>query len=269
MGGPSPGASVRMDLKLNGRKALVTGASKGIGAACAEALAQEGCAVVLVARDGEALNAVKARIQAAGCPIGIEALDLSDSRNVDRLAEAHPDVDILVNNAGAIPAGRLHEIDEEAWRRAWDLKVFGYVNMCRRFYGTMQARGGGTIVNIIGSAGKRVDSSYIAGSMGNAALIAFTEALGSTCAADGIRVVGINPGPIATERHETIFRRRAELKYGDPDRWQELLAALPFGRAGLPEEIGAMAAFLASSRSGYTSGDVITIDGGAINRRAS
>lgn len=142
MGGPSPGASVRMDLKLNGRKALVTGASKGIGAACAEALAQEGCAVVLVARDGEALNAVKARIQAAGCPIGIEALDLSDSRNVDRLAEAHPDVDILVNNAGAIPAGRLHEIDEEAWRRAWDLKVFGYVNMCRRFYGTMQARGG-------------------------------------------------------------------------------------------------------------------------------
>ena len=74
---------------------------------------------------------------------------------------------------------------------------------------------------------------------------------------------------MATERHDTIFRRRAELKLGDADRWQDLLAALPFGRAGLPEEIGDMAAFLASSRSGYTSGDVITVDGGAVNRRAT
>ncbi len=256
-------------LKLNGRKALVTGASKGIGAACAEALAKEGCTVVLVARDAAALEKVRARLLTFGNPVLVEALDLSESGNVDRLASSHVDVDIVVNNAGAIPAGRLHEIDEATWRRAWDLKVFGYVNMCRRFYAAMQRRGHGTIVNIIGSAGKRVDSSYIAGSMGNAALIAFTEALGSTSAADGIRVVGINPGPIATERHETIFRRRAGERFGDADRWQELLAALPFGRAGLPEEIGAMAAFLASDRSGYTSGDVITIDGGAINRRAT
>ena len=259
-----------MNLKLNGRKALVTGASKGIGAACAEALAREGCTLVLVARDLDALSAVQRRLRLHpfSGTVSVSALDLSDSRNVDDLAELHPDVDILVNNAGAIPAGALDEIDEATWRKAWDLKVFGYVNMCRRFYASMKQRQGGAIVNIIGSAGKRVDSTYIAGSMGNAALIAFTEALGSTSSADGIRVVGINPGPVATERHETIFRRRAAQSLGDPDRWLELLPKLPFGRAGLPEEIGAMAAFLASDVSGYTSGEVITIDGGAVNRRS-
>ena len=105
--------------------------------------------------------------------------------------------------------------------------------------------------------------------MGNASLIAFTQALGSASAADGIRVVGINPGPIATERHEMIFRRRAAETLGDAERWRELLGRLPFGRAGLPEEVGAMAAFLASDVSGYTSGEVVTIDGGAVYRRAS
>ena len=258
-----------MDLKLIGRKALVTGASKGIGAACAESLAREGCHVVLVARDAEALAAVQRRLLSFGTDIDVEAVDLGDSAGVTSLAARHPEVDILVNNAGAIPAGRLHEVDEVTWRRAWDLKVFGYINMTRRFYASMQAREGGAIVNIIGSAGKRVDAGYIAGSMGNAALIAFTQALGSASAADGIRVVGINPGPIATERHEMIFRRRAADTLGDAERWRELLGRLPFGRAGLPEEIGAMAAFLASGVSGYTSGEVVTIDGGAVYRRAS
>lgn len=258
-----------MELKLSGRKALVTGASKGIGAACAESLAREGCDVVLVARDAEALAAVQHRLQSFGTTIAVAAMDLSDSANVSSLATLHPEIDILVNNAGAIPAGRLLEIDEATWRRAWDLKVFGYINMTRCFYAAMQARRGGAIVNIIGSAGKRVDATYIAGSMGNASLIAFTQALGSASAADGIRVVGINPGPIATERHEMIFRRRAAETLGDAERWRELLGRLPFGRAGLPEEVGAMAAFLASDVSGYTSGEVVTIDGGAVYRRAS
>ena len=257
-----------MDLKLTGRKAMVTGASKGIGAACAESLAREGCSVVLVARNEQALGGVQARLSAHGHPVSIAAGDLSDSGTIDRLAEEHGDLDILVNNAGAIPAGSLGEIDEATWRAAWDLKVFGYINMCRRFYAAMRGRGHGVIINIIGSAGKRVDSSYIAGSTGNAALIGFTKALGSTSTADGIRVVGINPGPIATERHEMIFRRRAAQAFGDPERWKEMLNALPFGRAGLPEEIGAMAAFLASDVSGYTSGDVVTIDGGVVHRRA-
>ena len=90
------------------------------------------------------------------------------ARNVDRLAALHPDIDILVNNAGAIPGGDLQEIDEARWREAWDLKVFGYINMCRRFYALMKQRGRGVIINILGMAGEKMDAGYIAGSTGNA-----------------------------------------------------------------------------------------------------
>ena len=166
-----------MDLKLRGRSALITGASKGIGLAVAEQLAIEGCGVILVARSATDLQQAAEQIAGHGAPVSFEAADLSDGGAVDRIAERHGHVDILVNNAGAIPAGRLDEIDEVRWRAAWDLKVFGYINMTRRFYAAMKARGKGTIVNIVGAAGERVDAGYIAGSSGNAALIAFTRAL--------------------------------------------------------------------------------------------
>ena len=112
----------------------------------------------------------------------------------------HPDIDILVNNAGAIPGGNLQEIDEARWREAWDLKVFGYINMCRRFYALMQQRRSGVIINILGMAGERMDAGYIAGSTGNAGLMAFTRTLGGAASAYNLRVVGINPGAIATDR---------------------------------------------------------------------
>ncbi|GAC1339051.1 MAG: SDR family oxidoreductase [Acetobacteraceae bacterium] len=251
-----------MDLGLRGRTALVTGASKGIGFAVAESLAKEGCAVTLVARSATDLERAAARITGHGTPVMFEAADLSDSRAVDGLAERHGLVDILINNAGAIPGGRLHEIDEPTWRAAWDLKVFGYINMTRRFYAAMKARGRGTIINIVGAAGERVDAGYIAGSSGNAALIAFTRALGGSSAADGIRVTGINPGPVLTERLETLLKARAVETHGSSDRWREFLSNLPFGRAAAPEEIGALAAFLASDLSGYTTGSMFTVDGG-------
>jgi NAD(P)-dependent dehydrogenase (short-subunit alcohol dehydrogenase family) len=178
----------------------------------------------------------------------------------------HPDIDILVNNAGAIPGGNLQEIDEAQWREAWDLKVYGYINMCRRFYAVMKQRGRGVIINILGMAGERMDAGYIAGSTGNAGLMAFTKTLGGAASADNLRVVGINPGAIATERLVTIMKKRAQDRLGDADRWEELMKPLPFGRAGTSEEIGWMVAFLASDRSAYTSGTIITIDGGAANR---
>ena len=251
-----------MDLGLRGRTAVVTGGSKGIGFACADTLLREGCAVTLVARSDADLQLARAKLEPHGVPVAAIALDLSDSANVDRLAERCGTADILVNNAGAIPAGRLHEVDEARWRAAWDLKVFGYINLTRRFYALMKARGHGTIVNVIGAAGERVDAGYIAGSSGNASLIAFTRALGGASAADNIRVVGVNPGPVLTDRLETLLRYRATEAHGAPDRWREFLAHLPFGRAATPDEIGAIVAFLASERSGYTSGCTITVDGG-------
>jgi NAD(P)-dependent dehydrogenase (short-subunit alcohol dehydrogenase family) len=256
-----------MDLNLRGRTALITGASKGIGLASAECLAAEGVNIILVARTRTDLDAARERIAARhNIAVQVHAYDLSDSRNVDRLAAEHPDIDVLVNNAGAIPGGDLQAIDEQRWRDAWDLKVFGYINMCRRFYADMKSRGRGVIINILGMAGEKMDRGYIAGSTGNAALMAFTKALGGSAGDDGLRVVGINPGAVATDRLITLMQGRSKDRFGDENRWQELMQPLPMGRAGKPAEIGAMVAFLASDLSAYTSGTIITIDGGAANR---
>ena len=254
-----------MDLNLRGRTALITGASKGIGFATATTLADEGCNYP-VSRRAADLATARQKIAARISLGGNYALDISQSASIKQLAAEHSDIDILVNNAGAISAGRLNEIDEERWRAAWDLKVFGYINMTRSFYAVMKKRGGGVIINILGVAGERLESNYIAGSTGNAGLMAFTKAMGAASPADNIRLVGINPGPIATERLETIMQKRAQDMFGDAGRWRELYKPLPFGRAGKPEEIASMVAFLASDLSAYTTGTVITIDAGAASK---
>src|SRR5690242_5528239 len=123
-----------MDLGLRGRLAVITGASRGIGAGCAERLAAEGCDLVLASRSQAELDALAERLRAAHrVGVTVEAMDIADSRNVDALAARHGGADILVNNAGAIPGGTLDEIGEERWREGWALKVHGYINMCRRF----------------------------------------------------------------------------------------------------------------------------------------
>jgi NAD(P)-dependent dehydrogenase (short-subunit alcohol dehydrogenase family) len=259
-----------MDLGLRGRKALVTGASKGIGRACAEVLAEEGCDVVLVSRTEVDLAAACDKIKGQyNVAVRYLAVDLSDSRNVDKLAAECADTDLLVNNAGAIPGGNIAEIDEARWRQAWDLKVFGYINMTRRFYALMREKRRGVIVNILGAAGENPDFDYIAGSSGNASLMAFTRAMGGTAPRDNLRVVGINPGPVLTERLITLMKTRAQTNFGDSEKWTELMRPLAFGRAAKPEEIGYMAAFLASDRSAYTTGTIITVDGGGGSRRSA
>ncbi|MBX6329304.1 MAG: SDR family oxidoreductase [Pseudolabrys sp.] len=252
-----------MDLKLAGKTALITGGSKGIGRATAELVAGEGCNVVIVSRNGEALAETKSAIaRKANVRVDTVAADLSDSASVDRLARAYPDIDILVNNAGAIPGGTLLDIDEATWRKAWDLKVFGYINMCRAFYALMQKRKRGVIVNVVGNAADTHDPEYICGVAGNAALAAFTQSLGSVSAKDGIRVVAVNPGPVVTERLVGLMKKKALDRTGSADSWSDLLKPLPFGRGATPEEIAAAIAFIASDHSGYTSGSVVTIDGG-------
>jgi len=256
-----------MDLNLRGRTALITGASKGIGLSIGEVLAEEGCNVILVSRTQADLDAARTKILSrANVGVTVHALDLSNSASIDKLAEMHGDVDMLINNAGAIPAGRLSDITEARWRAAWDLKVFGYINMCRAFYAKFAARRRGVILNIIGTGGEKVDSAYIAGAAGNASLMAFTRALGGTASNDNLRVLAINPGPVATDRLVTMMKTLAKDRFGDEGRWQELTQPMPYGRAATPEEIAWMAAFLVSDRSSYTSGTVITIDGGAVNR---
>ncbi len=252
-----------MDLQLAGKRVLITGGSKGIGRATAEVLADEGCDLILVARDPAALEEAAGRVRARR-QVNVQtiAADLSQDATVRQVAQQAGEIDILVNNAGAIPPGSVTSVENETWRRAWDLKVFGFIAFCRAIYPVMAARRSGVIVNVIGAAGERFDPTYIAGSTGNAALMAFTRALGKAAPADNLRVVGINPGPIATARLEMLNRTRARDQFGDPERWRELFAKMPFGRAGEPEEIANAVAFLASPRSGYTSGTILTIDGG-------
>ena len=251
-----------MDLKIAGKTALITGSSKGIGRATAEILAGEGCNVILVARTAADLDAAKSAIvRKANVRVDTVAADLSDSKNVDRLAREYPAIDTLVNNAGAIPGGTLLEVDEPRWRAAWDLKVFGYVNMCRAFYALMKQRKTGTIVNVVGNAAQTHDPEYICGVAGNAALTAFTQSLGSVSHRDGVRVVAINPGPVATDRLIGLMRKKAQDRTGSADNWRDLLKPLPFGRASTPEEIGAAIAFLASPKASWISGTTVVVDG--------
>jgi len=244
-----------MDLDLKGKRALVTGGSKGIGRACAEVLAAEGCEVAIASRNPPAAG-----------PFRCRSIDLSQRGAAEELAAWAGTLDILVNNAGAIPGGDLLKVDEETWRRAWDLKVFGYINLTRQVYAAMKLRDGGTIVNVIGAAGEKMNAAYIAGSTGNAGLMAFTRALGGVSHADRIRVVGINPGPVATDRLVSLYRQMAAAQLGDAGRFEELFKGMSFGRPAKPEEIAWTAAFLASPRSSYTSGCIVTIDGGLANR---
>lgn len=259
-----------MDLRLGGRSVLVTGGSKGIGLAIARGFASEGCKLRLVARSGSGLEQAAAVIRGAH-PVEVRtfALDLSDAAARDRFVAGCGEIDVLVNNAGSIPGGAIEDIDDATWRAAWDLKVFGYIAMTRAFFTRMKARGRGVIINVIGTAGERVDAGYIAGSSANASLMALTRALGSASVDVGVRVVGVNPGPVDSDRLEALVKRRAKARFGEESRWREILKTMPFGRPATPEEIAATVVFLGSDLSSYTSGAIFTVDGGLAARSAT
>jgi len=257
-----------MNLNLTSKTALVTGASRGIGLAVAQALAAEGCHLHLAARDAASLKrACAAMRETYGVDATPHAADLGATGATDALAHEAGTVDILVNCAGAIPQGTLTGVAESAWRQAWDIKVFGYINLARAVYRGMSERQRGVIVNIVGVAGQQPAPGYIAGCTGNAALLSFTQALGAESVDRGVRVVAVNPGATETDRQTSRWKARAKAELGDESRWRELTAGYPFGRLATPAEIADVVVFLASERAGYVSGAVITVDGGAGFRR--
>jgi len=257
-----------MDLDLKGKTALITGASKGIGLAIAQVLAREGCNLHLAARNGDAMLAAKADIEAAHkVNVTVYPLDLSSTEAMEKLAADVGHIDILINNAGDIPAGSLEIVDDVSWRKGFDLKVFGYITLARAFYTKMKGKDG-VILNVIGNSGENWDASYIAGSTGNAALMSFTKALGGASLNEGVRVVGVNPGPVATDRMLKIMKRKAIDMLGDEGRWEELFDKYPGKRPATSEEVADLCAFLSSPRAAYITGTVVTIDGG-ISARGS
>ena len=258
-----------MDLGLKGKTVLITGASQGIGHGLAWSFAEESCNLHVTARSADKLEQLKREVEAKhGVSVTVHALDLTDKGAAEKLVAAVGDVDVLVNNAGVIPSGSLWDVDEAKWRAGWELKVFGYINMTRQVYARMKARGGGVIINNIGNGGEVFDPAYVAGTTGNASLMAFTRAMGGHSLDDNIRVVGVNPGPVDTDRIYNMLKKRAKDWLGDEGRYQELEQRYPLKRPAHVHEVTDLIVFLASYRSGYTSGTIFTVDGGIASRRS-
>jgi NAD(P)-dependent dehydrogenase (short-subunit alcohol dehydrogenase family) len=250
-----------MDLGLGGKVAIVTGGSKGIGRAVALSLLSEGANVLVCARGQEALDEIVAAAgSAAPGRIAAAAADLTRPEAIEAVVErcrgSFGGVDILVNNAGSTRPGEFLKLKDEAWMEDWSLKFFGYVRMAREVIPIMEQRGGGVIVNVIGTGALRPAAGFMIGGAVNAALNHFTKALADEGAKHGVRVVGVNPGPIMTERLLHF------LPSGE-DRDRAMRRSTPLGRAGRPEEVADLVAFLASSRAAFIHGANVTIDGGA------
>lgn len=257
-----------MELGLHGKIALVTGGSKGIGLATAHSFAREGIGTLhLAARSEEGLSKAKDDItQKYGTRIVIHPMDLSVTQNAMELASLAKEADILVNNAADSTPGPLDKLTDQDWRNSLDMKIFSYVTLTREMYKHMKQRGHGVIVNDIGNSGENWDANYIVGTTGNAAMMAFTRGVGGCSLDDGIRVVGVNPGPVATDRMVKMMKRRALDWYNDESRWEELFDKYPAKRAASAEEVADLIVWLSSERAAYITGTIVTIDGGIASR---
>jgi 3-oxoacyl-[acyl-carrier protein] reductase len=251
-----------LELGLTGRRALVTGGSKGLGLAIARELVAEGAAVAICARnEGEVL--------AAGAELGAahaQAADVTDPEQVRdfvaRSAEALGGIDFLVNNAGRAHPGTFETLTDEDWQGDLDVKLFSLIRCCREVLPHLRAAGGGRIVNIGAVYGRYPDPSFFATSVNRAAGNAFTKAFAMEVAADGILVNGVNIGFVVTPQWDNIHRRRApELSR---EEFFGTLAAreVPLGRFGTPEEVSGLVAFLLSQRASYITGASIDVAGG-------
>lgn len=257
-----------MDLGLQGRAALVTGGSKGIGRACALALAAEGCRVALCARGAEPLAEVAAELRGKGAEVVTVAADLATPDAPPRIAadvqSRFGRLDILVNNAGAIRGGDFLTTPAAEWEQDWRLKVLGYVRMAQAVWPTMRARRWGRIVNVIGAAARNPSTTYMAGGIANAGLINFTRALADLGAPDQILVTAVSPGPTATERWDGLIAQQAAAQgRSATDLRAEAEGRHPLGRIGRPEDVADLVVFLASERASFITGVAITVDGGA------
>jgi NAD(P)-dependent dehydrogenase (short-subunit alcohol dehydrogenase family) len=255
-----------MELGLEGKVAIVTGGSKGIGRATALGFLNEGASVLICARGQQSLDeTVAAGGHAARERIETVAVDLMQTaaikQVVQRCVERFGRVDILVNNAGSARPGDFLQLTDEAWVDDWMLKFFGYVRMAREVLRQMQYQRSGVIINIIGAGGLNPTGSYMIGGAANAALNHFTKALADAAAKYGVRAVGINPGPILTERLVKMRGALVPNPAGQVDD-EPFRRLTPLGRVGKPEEVADLVLFLASDRGAFIHGANISIDGG-------
>jgi len=257
-----------MDLGLKGRVVLVAGGSKGIGLACAEAFAAEGARVAIASRNANNLAAAQKRLGEKGFEATAVPGDLADPRaamalvaEVERRLGA---IEILVNSAGAAKRHSPEDLDMQAWHDAIDAKYFTYVHAMQAVLPGMAARGRGAIVNIVGQGGKIASTAHLAGGAANAALMLLSAGLAAAYGRHGIRVNAVNPGVTLTERVSGRFEAEGKTAGISPEEARRRgEQSIPLGRYGRPEEIAAVAVFLASDRASYVTGANIPMDGGA------
>ena len=257
-----------MDLGLEGQVVLVTGASKGIGFACAQAFAREGAKVALVSRSRTNLDAALGRITGtAHRPVAFVA-DLIDAaqaaRVVDEAEAALGPIDVLVNSAGAARRYPPAELSAQAWHAAMDAKFFSYIHPLDIVVKRMGARGRGVIVNIIGMGGKTANPVHLPGGAANSALMLATAGLAVAYGPQGVRINAINPGGTLTGRVQEGLAAEARMTgHAAADILARQQASIPLRRLGTPEEIAQVALFLASQQASYVTGAIIPMDGGA------
>jgi NAD(P)-dependent dehydrogenase (short-subunit alcohol dehydrogenase family) len=257
-----------MDMKLNGKKALVTGGSEGIGRAIALGLARVGVDVAICARRPEPLQKAAQEIgEETGSRIVPVTADLTQDNQARTFVErAHAElgaIDILVNNAGSAPGGVIEHLTEDDWAKALQLKFMGYVRCLRYALPIMVRQGGGRVVNLIGNDGVKPSYWEIAPGAANAAGQNLTMSLSGQYARNGISFVAVNPGPVRTERWAGLVGAMARdmgLSYEEADKLAP--ASIPLGRIAEAEEVADLVVFLSSPRAHYVNGTMIEIDGG-------
>lgn len=257
-----------MELGLSGKTALVTGANRGIGAAIARELAREGVHICLVARDTARLAEVATSLAKNTSVRTVTfSADLRESdaaqAAVDAALQAFGRLDILVNNAGATKRADFFTLTEADWMDGFALKFHGYVRMTRCAWPHLR-QSMGTVINIVGVGSRSGSAEFTIGGAVNVALLNFTKSMADIGIRDGVRVNAINPGLIETERFgRNVERVRREQGFSREEAIAHLLASHGTTRVGQPEEIGALAAFLASPKADFIQGSVVDIDGGA------
>ncbi len=245
--------------RLDGKIALVTGASKGIGGVMARALAEFGASVVLSSRKQEAVDEIARRLESDGLDATAVAANVGYIDDVERLVERTLEVygglDIVVNNAAANPVyGPLQDTDQRAFDKIIDVNLKGPFELCKRAYPIMRRRGGGSIINISSIGGLIPESDIGIYSVSKAAIISLTKAMAQDWGADNIRVNAICPGLIKTSFSEALWN--------DNETRERFEKRIPLCRIGGAEDIAGLAVYLASDASAYCSGGYYMVDGG-------
>jgi 2-keto-3-deoxy-L-fuconate dehydrogenase len=245
-----------MSARLAGKRCLVTAAGAGIGRAAALAFAREGADVLATDIDASALQSLASENNA----IRTAVLDITDAAQIASLVQANPGIDVLFNCAGYVHAGTILDTDEAAWRRSFAINVDSMFRLCKAVLPGMLDRGKGSIVNMasVASSVKGVPNRFAYGAT-KAAVIGLTKAIAADYVAYGVRCNAICPGTVKTPSLE----QRVAALGGDRDAvWKSFIDRQPMGRLGAPEEIAALAVYLASDESSFTTGAIHVIDGG-------